>query len=175
MQQKRNQIIANSALTLLSLISSILLAQRNTLSTMEDINVFQFSSKTLLILSITGVIANFLLSMIVNINVYKVIFKISHIKIETSNLYFLITLSLFVSNVTLLLIPQVNEVTALSLLLQNMLSYLIFIGISIAISVNNHEPRKHILILSAYLIVFSLSINSISVFVALNGGLEALS
>lgn len=174
MQQKRNQILINVSLTIFTLISSVILAHRNTLSTMQSLNVFKFSSRTLLLLSIIGVLFNFLLSMLINLNVYKVIFKLSNIEIESSHIYMLITISLVVSNTILLFLPQVKEVSELSVLIQNMLSYFWFIGLSIVHALIKKIPSKNIIKLCMYLFLFTLTINALSVLLAFNGGTEVL-
>ena len=174
MQQKRNQIITNILLTTLTLITSVLLANRNTLSTIQDLNIFKFSTKTLLILSVTGVLFNFILSLVINYNVYKVLYRLVDIGIQGSSLYMFITLSLLISNSVLLILPQVKDISITSLLIQNMLSYIIFVITTCVYAMKQQVSAKSILTLCIYLLLFALIVNSVSIVSTLGSGLEEL-
>ena len=76
MQSKRNRILINVTLTLITLILSVLVSLNSTKSYLEALNQTIFSTQTVSILVMFGTSINFIITLLINFNVYKVLYKL---------------------------------------------------------------------------------------------------
>lgn len=174
MQSKRNRILLNVALSFLTIVTSVFVSINSTKSLLETLNQNIFSKQTLSILVIFGTSINFAITILINFNVYKVLFNLSKIEKSAIELYFDIMLSLLISNTLLLLNTRGVNTDPIILFLLNSLSYLIFIALTFVRGFINKEDKKNLLILCGLLLLFTLVINSFSLITNINS-LESLS
>lgn len=162
MQSKRNRILINATLTLITLILSVLVSLNSTKSYLEALNQTIFSTQTVSILVVFGTSINFIITLLINFNVYKVLYKISSLDISAIDLYFDLMLSMIVSNILLLLNTHGSTTEPLVLFLLNCLSYFIFIVITLIKGYKNKINKVSLLKLCGLLLLFTIVINSFS-------------
>lgn len=164
MQSKRNKIIINVLLTLVALLMAIGVGNKNTLELIHNMELDIFSDKTMLILVAIGVGINYALSLLINYNVYRVLYKLTQTNITSVSLYFDLVLSLTITNSLLLLINTTGLTNPLILFFLNCLSYFIYIVITLIRGIYAKEPWIKIVKLCGCILIFTLLINGFSLF-----------
>lgn len=164
MQQRKNRmlnIVLINIMTLTFLISTALLKFDVYSNLLQDI---QLRKSTLFMMVGIGVCFNFIFTLVINFNVYKVIHIICDDECDNNNVFKNLTLSLFVGSI-FSIISSFLPSNAYILFIGNLLSTIIYIGLTLNNVNKNRLARPNKIKLVVLLLVFGILINIPSLFI----------